>query len=209
MSFVTSDHWSRAREAFVQAARWFVECTLAGDGRWDEPALGEWTVRDLVGHTSRALVTIETYLGRPANEVMITSPADYFRLILSTAGAPAAVAQRGRDAGVALGEDPASAVAEIAERVLARVRAESGGVLLTTPVGGMRLADYLPTRTFELTVHTCDLATALGAPLEVPPAAATESIEVLGSLASSRQLAGSLLLAATGRQPLPAGFSII
>ncbi len=208
-SFVTSDHWNRAREAFDQAARWFVQSTLAGDGHWDEPALGEWTVRDLVGHTSRALVTIETYLGKPANAVKVASPADYFRLILSTGGAPAAVAQRGREAGAALGEHPANAVAEIAERVLARVRAESGGVLLTTLVGGMRLADYLPTRTFELTVHTCDLATALGAPLEVPPAAATESIEVLGGLASSRQLAGSLLLAATGRQSLPHGFSVL
>ena len=85
----------------------------------------------------------------------------------------------------------------------------AGDALLTTPPGGMRLADYLPTRTFELTVHTCDLAVALGAPLDVPDLAAVETLEVLGGLASRANLAGPLLLAATGRQPLPAGFSVL
>lgn len=209
MALVANDDWSRARVAFDQAARWFVRSSFAGRGRWDEPALGEWTVRDLIGHTSRAMLTVEAFLSKPAHEVMVTSPVNYFALIFASAGAPAAVAQRGRDAGVALGEDPASAVGEIAERVLACVHAESGNTLLATPVGGMRLADYLPTRTFELTVHTCDLAVALAAPLEVPALAAVAAMEMLGSLASSRQLTGPLLLAATGRQPLPEGYSVL
>lgn len=206
---VSDDDWTQARNAFDQAARWFTGCTPAARGRWDEPALGEWTVRDLVGHTSRAMVTVQTYLGRPASSIEVTSPADYFRLALASSGDPAAVAQRGRDAGAALGEDPASAVGEIAERVLAQVHAESGGTLLITPVGGMRLVDYLPTRTFELTVHTCDLALALGAPPDIPDVAAAETLRVLAGLASRAELAGPLLLAATGRRPLPVGFSVL
>lgn len=155
------------------------------------------------------MLTVETYLGRHAPAVEVTSPIDYFRLVLASSGDPAAVAQRGRDAGAALGEDPASAIGEIAERVLAQVHAESGDTLLTTPVGGMRLADYLPTLTFEQTVHTCDLAVALGAPLDIPDVAAAETLKVLAGLASRPELAGPLLLAATGRQPLPVGFSVL
>ena len=71
------------------------------------------------------------------------------------------MAERGREAGAALGADPAAAVAGIAARVLPVVGACDGTEVITTIAGGMRLADYLPTRTFELVVHTADLAAAL------------------------------------------------
>ncbi len=73
----------------------------------------------------------------------------------------------------------------------------------------MRLIDYLPTRTFELTVHTCDLAAALGQVVEVPEAAAAESLNLLGELAIRAGRAAPLLLAATGRGSLPAGFTVL
>lgn len=206
---MVSDDWARVRDAFDQAARWFTHNVGAGSGRWEEMALGEWTVRSLVGHTSRALLTVEAYLGSPASTVEVSTPVEYFRRALATVADPAAVAQRGRDAGIALGVDPQRAVADIAERVIGVTNARSGEALLTTPVGGMRLVDYLPTRTFELTVHTCDLAVALGLPCNVPEAAAAESLTVLGGLAAQADLAGPLLLAATGRQRLPAGFSVV
>ncbi|MDP9461967.1 MAG: maleylpyruvate isomerase N-terminal domain-containing protein [Actinomycetota bacterium] len=123
-----------------------------------------------------------------------------------TCGDPAAVAQRGRKAGAALGVDPAEAVEEITARVLARVDAAKDDVVVATPVGGMRLGDYLPTRTFELTVHTCDLAAALGQPLDVQPAAAVNSLTLLGELAAR---AGPLLLAGTGRGGLPDRFTAL
>ena len=80
---------------------------------------------------------------------------------------------------------------------------------MTTIAGGMRLGDYLPTRTFELAVHTADLATALGEPLDVPSTAAAQALQVITDLALTDGLAGPLLLAATGRQGLPAGFSVL
>ena len=119
-----------------------------------------------------------------------------------------AVAARGRDAGAALGPDPAAAVAEIAGRVVPLADACDGTELVTTIAGGMRLADYLPTRTFELVVHTADLATALGLPLDVPGTAAQQALRVVTDLAVSDGRAGQLLLAATGRS-LPAGFSVL
>jgi len=80
---------------------------------------------------------------------------------------------------------------------------------VATPVGGMRLADYLPTRIFELTVHTCDLATALGEQFEVPQAAGVESLSLVGELAARAGRAGPLLRAATGRGGLPNGFTVL
>ncbi|MDP9392978.1 MAG: maleylpyruvate isomerase N-terminal domain-containing protein [Actinomycetota bacterium] len=103
------------------------------------------------------------------------------------------MAQRGREAGAALGADPAAAVQQLVARVLARVDAAEQDVLVATPVGVMRLGDYLPTRTFELTVHTCDLAAALGQPLDVPQVAAVDSCTLLGELAARAGRAGPLL----------------
>jgi uncharacterized protein (TIGR03083 family) len=200
--------WHDSRRAFTDAAEWFVRtAALVGD-RWDRPGLGEWNVRALVGHTSRSLLTVETYLARPAAAVEVTSAMEYFRATRAAA-ADSAVAARGRDAGAALGADPAAAVAEIAARVLPLVDARDGSELMTTIAGGMRLADYLPTRTFELAVHTTDLAAAIGVPPDVPALAAAQALHLVADLAVADGLAGPLLLAATGRRGLPAGFSVL
>ena len=159
LAIVFSPNWTVSLASFEQAATWFVDAATAAAGRWDEPALGQWTVRDLVGHTSRALLTVETYLDQPVASVTVSASVDYFRLALAAAGDPAAVARRGVDTGRALGADPAAQVAQIAERVLSRVHATGPQSLAATPVGEMTLANYLPTRTFELTVHTCDRPT--------------------------------------------------
>ena len=199
--------WDDSRRAFTDAAEWFVQtAALVGD-RWEWPGLGEWDVRALVGHTSRSLLTVEAYLARPASSVDLTSPADYVRATREIA-AGAEVAQRGRDAGAALGDDPAAAVAEIAARVVPLVEGCDGSELVTTIAGGMRLSDYLPTRTFELAVHTADLAVALELPLDVPETAANQALRIITDLAVRDGRAGHLLLAATGRRDIAGGFSV-
>ena len=200
--------WDDSRRAFTDATERFVRTAAIVSDRWDRPGLGEWDVRALVGHTSRSLLTVEMYLARPASIVEVASASDYFRGTRAAAAGPA-VAARGRDAGDALGADPAAGVAEIAGRVLPLVDSRDGTELVTTIAGGMRLEDYLPTRTFELAVHTADLATAIGAPLDVPATAATQALQLIADLAVGDGLAGSLLLAATGRPGLPAGFSVL
>ena len=199
--------WEDSRRAFADAAQWFVRTAAVVGDRWDRPGLGEWDVRALVGHTSRSFLTVETYLDRPAAQVEVASAADYFRTTRAVAAGPAVTA-RGRDAGAALGSDPAAAVAEIAARVLRLLDARDGTELLTTIVGGMRLRDYLPTRTFELAVHTADLATALDEPPDVPVTAAAQALRIVTDLALVDGRAGPLLLAATGRPALP-GFSVL
>ena len=200
--------WDESRRAFADAAGWFVRTTALVGDRWAEPGLGGWDVRALVGHTSRSLLTVEAYLARPAETAEVPSAADYFRATRAMAADPA-VAQRGRDAGTALGEDPAAAVVEIAARVVPLVDAQDGGTLLTTIAGGMRLEDYLPTRTFELVVHTADLALALGEPIDAPAAAAAQVLGIISDIALTDGTAGSLLLLATGRTGLPGRYSVM
>ncbi|WP_369054610.1 maleylpyruvate isomerase N-terminal domain-containing protein [Kineococcus terrestris] len=200
--------WDDSRRAFGDAAAWFVRTSALVAGRWQAPGLGEWDVRALVGHTSRSLSTVETYLARPAPAVEVGSAAEYFRAVSAAAAAPG-VAQRGREAGEALGADPASAVAGLAARVLDLVAARTGEEVVTTFAGGMRLADYLPTRTFELTVHTADLAAALDLVADVPATAAAQALHLVADLAVGTGVAGALLLVATGRPAPPGGLSVL
>jgi hypothetical protein len=190
--------WAASSRSFTEAAHWFLATVDQVGDRWAAPGLGEWDVRALVGHTSRSFLTVESYLARPADAVEIGSAADYYAATRAAAASPA-VAERGRDAGAALGAEPVVAVQEIAARVLDQVGRCDGTELVTTIAGGMRLADYLPTRTFELVVHGLDLARALGEPLDVPALPAAHALALVAELAVSGGQAGPLLLAATGR----------
>ena len=186
------------RLAFDEAATFFVAVTESvRPEQWDSPGLGEWSVRDLVGHASRAFLTLETYLGHPATAVELTTPADYIVAAGASLADPAHVAQRGREAGAALGHDPVKAVREIATRVLKLVATADDAQTLSTPVGGIRLSDYLPTRVFELVVHTLDLATAIGAPVEPPTEAARVSLQLAGDVALRTGKGATILLALT------------
>nr|MDQ6947178.1 maleylpyruvate isomerase N-terminal domain-containing protein [Actinomycetota bacterium] len=151
------------RGLFSAAAEGFVTVVSAiRDDAWERPGLGEWTVRDLVGHTSRSLSTVEAYLGQPPGEITIHHPLDYLLALRSPALDQAAIAQRGRDAGAALGSDPAAAVRGLAERVTGLVASTPDEAPVRTLLGGATLVTYLPTRTFELSVHTLDVAGAVG-----------------------------------------------
>ncbi|WP_120337560.1 maleylpyruvate isomerase N-terminal domain-containing protein [Cryobacterium soli] len=222
----TRTDWSETLFAFDAATRWFVAVTAGiaeradgEEGVWTEVGLGEWSVRDLVGHTSRALSTIETYLDIAAEEdaagvaasITVTSPAAYYERALA-AGTPEVIAQRGRETAATLGARPAEAVAALAARVLARVGTLTGAEPADTPAGRIRIAEYLPSRTLELTVHTSDLLQSQGVPAAeqtVPEPAAAATLHVLADLAAQKGVSAPLLRAATGRAPLPAGFTVL
>jgi hypothetical protein len=147
----TSTQW---REAFRTAGHWFATTSRVAPDQLDQPALGVWNVRDLLGHTSRALSTVSTYLAtEAAGGIGVESAVDYFRLALRQA-APEEVAERGRTAGAALGAEPAAAIAELLDEVTERLVHTPDDAPVTTPFGVMALAEYLSTRAFELTVHT-------------------------------------------------------
>jgi hypothetical protein len=172
-----------------------------------------WTVRDLAGHTSRALVTVENYLD-PATTGVEPALADAMAYFAAAAGGnadPAAVAERGRQAGSALGDDPPASVRALAGRVLALVDGAPDDALVTTPMGRtMTLLGYLPTRTFELAVHTLDLAAATGVPAPAGLARPVRaSLLLAAELADAQGHGADVLLALTGRRPLPGSLSIL
>ena len=199
------------REAYADAASFFVDTVEdIGSEAWCRPALGEWTVRDLVGHANRALVTVEAYLDKPAEVAEMTRPAAYYLRAAASLGDPAQVTARGREAGRALGPDPSAAVRATAERVLDRVGRESDDALLSTPVGGIRLIDYLPTRVLELTVHAGDIAAAMNADRDaLPPGAAAVSLRLLADIAVERGCATVVLRSLTGRCSQPPTFNVL
>ena len=198
------------RQAYADAAAFFVDTVAQIDREaWSQPALGEWTVCDLVGHTNRAFVTVEAYLDNPAEAAEMTRPVEYYIRAAASLGDPAMVAARGREAGKALGADPSIAIQTTACRVLARVDREADDVLLTTPVGGIRLIDYLPSRVLELTVHTSDIVAAVKLDSEAPPSATSVSLHLMADLAVEHGYATPLLLSLTGRGPLPSAFNML
>jgi hypothetical protein len=201
------------RTHYRLAAHSFASLAASVDpGHWTRPALGVWDLRSLVGHASRALLTVEAYVHAAAttDAPTLADAVAYFLASTAALADPVAVADRGRQAGVALGERPADKVAEIVERVLALVDQRADDALVATPVGAMTLAGYLPTRTFELTVHSLDIARA--ADLDPPPdlgGPIASSLSTAADLAVARGGAGDALLALTGRRALPAGWSVI
>lgn len=180
--------------------------------QWNGPGLGEWDLRALVGHATRSLITIESYLDRPAARAEISGAADYYRAVSGVGVGSSEVLERGRAAGVAMGPEPVTFVAALVERVTSRVGALSevgADPVIESIVGAIALSDYLPTRTFELVVHGLDVAAAADLPVpELGPALA-EATALASQIAVRGGHGPTVLMALTGRGSLPRGFSVV
>lgn len=191
-------------DEFRSSAHWLAALsTRVGPDGWERPGLGVWTVRSLLGHAARALVTVEDYLARPAPRVDLPTALDY--LLAAGKADPAAIAARGVTAGRDLGDEPRAWVDQLAARVSGAVAVTEPGVLLATAAGGMTLEAYLPTRTVELVVHGCDLALAIGADVDPPAAAAASVARLLTEVHVATGRVASLCLALAGRPTDPGG----
>ena len=195
---------------FVSAATAFADLVaLIPATSWDGPGLGDWDLRSLVGHTSRSLITVSSYLRIPAEREDVTGPAHYYALLRGYAAGSPDIVERGREAGRVLGADPSAKVTELLHQVLTDL--DGAGDPLIAVIGGLgiRLSNYLPTRVFELTVHSLDIARATGIDF-APPEQALEAATVLAAQISAlTSQAAAVLTALTGRGALPAGFSVV
>ena len=198
------------RETYLAAGDFFagVVDQIAIDG-FEGPALGEWCVRDLIGHTYRSFTTVLSYSAKAGDKVELERPVDYFLKIFESHAGSKLGAELGRAAGLEIIDDPKMMVRGFAMYVKNKLDELSDDHIMATPVGGIRLIDYLPTRTFELIIHTLDLAKAVGVDDEPPSAGMDSTLQILGQLALQRGHAPDLILAATGRHSLPDGFSVI
>ena len=198
------------RETYLEAGEYFASVVDQVDiDGWDEPALGEWCVRDLTGHTYRAFTTVLSYSAKPGDRVDLVSPVDYFIKALETLSDPKQVAERGRAAGLEIIDDPRMMIRGFAMYVKNKLEELSDDFILACPIGGIRLIDYLPTRTFEIVIHTMDLAKAVGVDAKPPEAGMEATLQIMGQLAIHRGQASELILASTGRGGLPEGFSVL
>jgi uncharacterized protein (TIGR03083 family) len=194
-----------ARAAFRDASDAFLTATgPVPAGGWDEPGLGEWTVRELTAHALRAFLTLQRLCDTTGGAPQLESAMAYYRAIAVREDVHAGVLQRGREAGAQL-VDPEATARRTAEQALGRLAATPDEHVGETFAGPMRLADYLPTRVVELGIHTLDLQRATGQPMALPASAAAV---VLGTLAELADVP-TLLMAMTGRQPLPDGFNVL
>ena len=153
--------------------------------RWDGPGLGEWDLRALVGHASRSLITVSTYLQQPAEHEDINTPQQYYAMVNPAAlgFAPAGIVERGRQAGRDLGADPAATVDGLVSRVLGEL-SDVGDPLITVIGVGIALR--------SVATMVLEEATALAA-----------------RIAAAEGHGETVLLALTGRDGLPPSFSIV
>lgn len=185
-----------SRTSFDLAVNFFLDIvSRVSSDQWAEPGLGVWNVRELVGHTSRAMTTIEQYVTVGADRVGVGSSDD--------------IAERGRQAALALGDDPASTIREVAKRVVSLVNSLPADHRVKTPYGEQQLNDYLRSRITELTIHSLDLADALNVRVDAPSECLRESLYLLSDVAVQRGVAKDVAFALTGRPALSKRFNLL
>lgn len=195
------------------AARWFLGVVGAvTPEQWDAPGMGEWTVRELVGHTVRAFTTVSDYLvdGDEAAgiDVDLDDVIEYYRTALADPTIHPAVAARGREAGTWLGDDPLATATAAADVTLAAIDAASDDAKCRTRFGAMWLSDFLDSRLVELVLHTLDICAATGRPLDPPGGPAQRVLDILAAMVPATDR-GEVLLALSGRRALPPGFTAL
>jgi hypothetical protein len=201
---------------FLSAAVSFADLLthVPGDG-WDGPGLGTWSLRELTGHTvSAGFREVLASLGQPSQRCDMPSPAGYYALARTVdpevyRAAVAASHEIARRESAALGSDPAAVVRPLLSELVAAVEQAEGDQLVQTPAGGMRVADWLTTRTFELAVHGLDVAVAAGVPASMPNEVVAEAAALAARVGVEVGDGPTVLLALTGRRALPEGFCVL
>lgn len=204
-------------ERYLAAAQVFADLvSQVPDQMWESPGLGVWSLRELVGHTSTAALSgVLTTLDKPAQTIVIASPEAYYAIgrtldpsVYAAAVAAAYTASASTHAE-ALGIDPASAVRALVKDVAIRLNSADGEQLVQSAAGGMQLSAWLATRTFELTVHTLDIAAATGIAATSTLKALADAASLAARIAATVGTGETVLRALTGRGTLPNGFSVL
>ncbi len=185
--------------AFRFASTWYRSLVGAvDDHRWDQAALGDWSVRELVAHTTRAYKTIVEYTGGDVkDDTEIYSAAGYFRTVLAEQTPHVHIAARAKREAADVA-DPVSLVDDWAAKAERVVEASAPAGPVHTFVGEMQLDQYLATRVVELVIHGLDLAAAIDLPTPAPASSARVALEVLLDLGRAEDLS-SILCLLTGR----------
>ena len=197
------------RNAFRESALQFVGVLeRVQPDAWENPGLGEWTIRELVAHVLKTFDGPADFAeldGAPAAD----SAAAYYVLAMSSPRIHEEVAEGARERATSLGDDLADAARGIVARTLDAVDALEDSAPVATTVGAIRVVDYLPTRVVEIVIHTQDIAAAAGVVFEPSHDALTVSLALLGEIAVEHGDGVALAMALSGRGSLPEGFNVL
>ncbi|MEO6988495.1 MAG: maleylpyruvate isomerase family mycothiol-dependent enzyme [Aquihabitans sp.] len=197
--------FDQVRTAFRYASQWWRSIVGAvPDEQWERPALGEWSVRELVAHTSRAYRTIPEYIGGDVKDpTPIATAAEYFRTVLAEDTPHVHIADRGRREA-SLETDWVTATDRLANEVVKLIDSLPADKDMHLFVGVMPLDQYLVTRVTELVVHGLDLAAAIDMQTEPPVEASRMVADLFLDLAQPRDLSSiiGLLSGRTSSRPL-------
>ena len=178
--------------------------------QWGEPALGVWDVRSLVGHTSRAILTVEQYLGAdPAPEVTAADAEEYYVRVFNDYTDNDAIAARGVEAGKALNENSGAELEAALQRALVLIGENGPDRIVAIGPIGIPLGEYLRTRVFELVVHGMDIARATNQEHGIPADVVANVADLAARVAVRKGDGEAILFALTGRRPLRARYSIL
>ncbi|MFF3326024.1 sterol carrier family protein [Streptomyces sp. NPDC002889] len=123
--------------------------------------LGDWTVRELAAHIALVAGLVTRYLTLPEPQKADVALLDWPFATVTAAG------QVDEDTrAFAAASEPGELFARTAARLDELLPAAPEDRLVPMRFGGMRLGDFLVTRTVELIVHTDDLNAATG--LDIP-----------------------------------------
>ena len=199
-----------SKQAFLQAGTFFVDTVdKIGPGQWDEPALGSWNVRDLVGHTSVSFARLAEFCQQRADRINITSAAHHYHVGLAVPGANDAIAEKGKESGQRLGDNAAQVIRAAFNETVMVLESVPDDTAIAYPNGGIKLEHYIETRVLELTVHTLDILAATGIEMEPPREALSCTLHVLADLAVDSGFGSQLALLATGRAVAANRFSVL
>jgi uncharacterized protein (TIGR03083 family) len=196
---------------FATAAHSFLDLVAqVPTAKWNEPALGVWDVRSLVGHTARAISTVETYLNAgPAAEVTTQDAETYYAEVFDAYTDNDAIAARGVEAGKALNENSGAEFEATLNRALALIQASGPDYVVAIGPIGIPLNEYLRTRVIELVIHSMDIAQAVGLQHGIPSDVVANVADLAARVAVRKGNGEDLLFALTGRRPLPPRYSIL
>lgn len=196
---------------FAAAAHSFLDLVAqVQPAKWNEPALGVWDVRSLVGHTARAISTVETYVAAgPAAEVTTPDAESYYSEIFNAYTDNDAIAARGVEAGKALTESSGEEFEATLGRALALIQSSGPDFIVAIGPIGIPLGEYLRTRVFELVVHSMDIAQAVNLSHGIPSDVVANVADLAARVAVRKGNGEDILFALTGRKPLPPRFSIL
>ena len=197
------------REAYLESAEFFAGLVDGVDiDAWETHALGQWTLRDLAGHTYRSINTVVGYSEKPAPQVDVESTTQWIVNVRQNMD-PDRVAEMGRSAGLEIMDNPQMMVRGFLNMARERVNDLDDDFILATPQGGMRLLDYLQLRTMELVIHGGDFARALGVEAAPPASGMQVTLQVLTGVAVAEGRGADLANALTGRSALPIGYNLL